>query len=305
MTEVLSDVHQIDLRFMGQPGCIAAYALKGADGTAALIETGPGSTRDALLAGLREVGIVPADVRDILVTHIHLDHSGAAGTLLRDEAPDARVYVHPVGLPHLVDPSRLLRSATRLYGKMMDTLWGEVAPIPEGRVTALEDGGRLELAGHEVEVLFTPGHAAHHVAVRHLQTNAMFTGDVAGVRVPGADLVNPPAVPPEFDLEAWERSIDRLLALEPSALLLAHFGRHDDARTHMESLRERLRAWTGFVRAGLAAGRPPERMVAELQARDAGAPGTTPEGLAQLSLIAGYGLSVAGIMRYLEKRQKE
>ena len=302
MSEALPNVHQIDLRFMGQPGCIAAYALKGSDGAAALIETGPSSTRDALLAGLRDAGVEPAAIREILVTHIHLDHSGAAGVLLRDDMPDAHVYVHPLGLPHLVDPSRLLRSATRLYGEMMGALWGEVAPIPAGRVSALEDGGRLRLAGHAVEALFTPGHAAHHVAVRHLDSGAVFTGDVAGVRVPGADAINPPAVPPEFDLEAWEQSINRLLALQPSALLLAHFGRYPDARAHLETLRGRLHAWTSFVRAGLAAGRPAEEMAAELRARDEDEPGATPAGLTSLNLIAGYGPSVAGITRYLQKR---
>jgi len=300
--DVLPGVHAIDLRFMGQPGCIAAYLLKGADGAAALIETGPSSTRAVLLDGLRAAGVDPADVRDILVTHIHLDHSGAVGVLLRDEMPRASVYVHPVGLPHLVDPTRLLRSATRLYGDMMDTLWGEVAPIPPEKVTALEDGQTLRLAGHAVKALFSPGHAAHHVAVRHLDSNAIFTGDVAGVRVPDADVINPPAVPPEFDLEAWERSIDRLLALQPSALLLTHFGRHPDARAHLESLRERLDAWTDLVRESLATGRPPEDLAAELRTRDEGAPGTTAEGMAQLNLIAGYGMSVAGITRYLQKR---
>jgi len=301
--EVLPSVHQIDLHFMGQSGCIAAYVLKGSDGAAALIETGPSATRAALLRGLRAAGVAPADIRAVLVTHIHLDHSGAAGVLLRDDMPEASVYVHPAGLPHLVDPSRLLRSATRLYGDMMDTLWGEVAPVPAERVAVLEDGQRLELAGHAVEVLFTPGHAAHHVAVRHLATNAVFTGDVAGVRVPGADVVNPPAVPPEFDLEAWARSIDRLLALEPSALLLAHFGHHSDAPAHLHNLRERLDAWTNAVRDGLAAGRPPEEIAADLQARDEDAPSTTAKGLTRLSHVAGYGMSVAGISRYLQKRE--
>jgi len=300
--DVLPGVQVIDLRFMGQPGCIAAYVLKGADGSAALIETGPSSTRAALLDGLRAAGVDPADVRDILVTHIHLDHSGTVGVLLRDEMPRANVYVHPVGLPHLVDPTRLLRSATRLYGDMMHTLWGEVAPIPPDKVTALEDGQALRVAGHDVEALFTPGHAAHHVAVRHLDSNAIFTGDVAGVRVPDADVINPPAVPPEFDLDDWERSINRLLALQPSALLLTHFGRHPDARAHLESLRERLYAWTDLVRDSLAMGRPSDELAAELRTRDEGAPGTTAEGMAQLNLIAGYGMSVAGITRYLEKR---
>lgn len=302
MSEVLPGVHLVDLNFMGQPGTIAAYALTSESGAAALIETGPGSTREALLNGLRGLGLDPAAVRDILVTHIHLDHSGGAGVLLRDAMPRARVLVHPVGLPHLIDPARLLRSATRLYGEMMDTLWGEVVPVPAERVVALADNETLRLAGHEVEVLFTPGHASHHVAVRHRPTNAVFAGDVAGVRVPGADVINPPAVPPEFDLELWEASIDRLLRLEPSALLPTHFGYHGDARPHLIALRERLYAWVDAVREGVDAHRPPEEIARELQVSDAGAPGTTREGMAQLDLIARYGLCVAGITRYLQKR---
>src|SRR5207248_3940560 len=137
----------------------------------------------ALLDSVRAAGVNPAGIADVLVTHIHLDHAGAAGILLRDDLPHARVLVHPVGLPHLVDPGRLLRSAARLYGTRMDELWGEVAPVPAERVAELEDGARLRLAGHELAVLFTPGHATHHAAVRHLASGAVFTGDVAGVRV--------------------------------------------------------------------------------------------------------------------------
>ncbi len=300
--DVLPSVHLIDTNFMGQSGVIGAYLLKGSNGEAALLETGPSSTQGALLEGIRAAGVDPADIRDVLVTHIHLDHSGGAGTFVRDHAPEARVYVHPVGLPHLIDPSRLERSAARLYRDMMGTLWGEIAPLPEDRAVALEDGARVTLAGHEVEVLFTPGHAAHHVAVRHLPTNAVFTGDVAGVRVPGVGVINPPTVPPEFDLEDWERSIDRLLSLTPSALLLIHYGRYDDARDHLLELRRRLHQWTAFVRAGLAEGRTPDELGMELQQRDAAEPGAGTDGLRRLNLIAGYGSSVTGIARYLSRK---
>lgn len=286
---------------MGQSGTIAAYLLTSPGGQAALIETGPASTRQALLDGIRAVGVNPAGISDVLVTHIHLDHAGAAAVLLRDDLPEARVLVHPLGRPHLIDPSKLIRSATRLYGERMGELWGEIAPAPASRVVELTDGARLRLAGHDLEVLFTPGHAAHHVAVRHLATNAVFSGDVAGVRVPGADVINPPTVPPEFDLEAWNVSIGRLLVLEPSLLLVGHYGPHSDTAAHLRELRRRLRAWTDFVREGLAAGRAPVDLGAELQQRDAEAPGTSAEGAARLELAAGYGISAAGIARYLEK----
>ncbi len=302
MAEILPSVHLIDLEFMGQSGTIAAYLLTAPSGEAALIETGPASTRRALLDGVRAAGLDPAAITDVLVTHIHLDHSGAAAVLLRDDLPHARVLVHPVGRPHLIDPSKLARSAARLYGERMDELWGEIAPAPAERVVALEDGARLRLAGHELEVLFTPGHAAHHAAVRHAATGAVFTGDVAGVRVPGSEAINAPTVPPEFDPEAWEASIDRVLAREPSLLLLGHFGPHADARTHLETLPRRLREWTAFVRAGLAAGRTIEAMGEELRRRDATAAGTSAEGARRLDLAAGYTISVAGIARYLQKR---
>lgn len=301
MAEVMPSVHLIDLYFQDQPATIAAYLLTAPDGTAALIETGPTTTRTALLAGIRAAGAEPSAIRDVLVTHIHLDHSGGAGVLLRDDLPNARVLVHPLGLPHLVDPAKLVRSAGRLYGGLMDRLWGEVAPVAGDRVVPLEDGARLRLAGHEVEILFTPGHAAHHAAVRHLASGAIFSGDVAGVCVPGAGVINPPTVPPEFDLIAWESSIERLLALDPSLLLLAHYGPYSGARAHLEELRQRLRAWTAFIQAGLAAGQTTADIGAELQQRDIAAPGTSPAGVRQLDLVAGYGISAAGIARYLEK----
>jgi glyoxylase-like metal-dependent hydrolase (beta-lactamase superfamily II) len=224
--------------------------------------------------------------------------------LLRDAMPEARVWVHPAGLPHLVDPSRLVRSAARIYGDHMNDLWGEVAPVPRDRVIALADSARLRLAGHEVEILFTPGHAAHHVAARHLATGAVFTGDVAGVRAPGTALVSPPTVPPEFDLSAWEASIARLVVLEPPLILLGHFGPFSDVRGHFDTLRRRLREWTALVRAGLAAGRSVEDMGADLHDRDAAMPGATDAAMRQVDLTAGYAMSVAGIARYLEQQQK-
>src|SRR5437764_1018594 len=209
MPEVLPSVHLIDLCFQDRRAALAAYLLVGPDGQAALIETGPTTTRAALLDGVRAAGVDPAGIADVLVTHIHLDHAGGAGALLRDDLPAAPVRMHPAGRPHLVNPGKLLRSAARLYGERMEELWGEVTPLPAERVAALEDGARLRLAGHDLEVLFTPGHATHHVAVPHLASGAVFTGDVAGVRVPGAGVIHPPTVPPEFDPAAWERHIAR------------------------------------------------------------------------------------------------
>ncbi len=305
MPEVMDRIYIIDLHFVGQSGAIAAYLLLGEDGAAALVETGPSSCQEALITGIRAAGVEPRAITQIVVTHIHLDHSGGAGTFVRDHAPHAHVWVHPLGRPHLVDPSKLARSAARLYGEMMDVLWGEIASLDEAQVTALHDRQKLTLAGHELEILFTPGHAAHHVALRHVANNAIFAGDVAGVRVPGAEPINPPTVPPEFDLDLWVESIDRLLALKPYALLLIHFGVYYDAADHLRELKRRLHEWTNLVRNGLEAGRTPAELGAELQRRDAEAPGNDAEGIRRLDLIAGYAINAGGIQRYLSKKAEE
>ncbi|SRR5579883_248232 len=302
MSEILPGIHLLDLHFRGRPTIISTYVLAADDGAVGLIETGPASSGPALLAGMRAAGLDPSRVEDIVVTHIHLDHSGGAGVLLRDAMPGARVHVHPVGLQHLVDPSRLVRSATRLYGDMMETLWGEVAPIPANRVVGLEDGSRLTVAGHDLEVLYTPGHASHHLALHHRASGAIFSGDAAGVHVPGHDIVNPPTVPPEFDPVAWEMSMDRMLALNPTRLLLGHFGPVENPRAHLDELRRRMRAWTSLVEQGLREGRSPDEMAADLRSRDAAALGAHSEALQQLELMAGYDAGVAGIIRYLVKR---
>ncbi|HEV2108962.1 MAG TPA: MBL fold metallo-hydrolase, partial [Thermomicrobiales bacterium] len=230
---------QIDLNFQGLPGVIAAYLLAGG-GELALIETGPSSTLPALIEGIATAGFASADLTTVLVTHIHLDHSGAAGLLAR-QAPRARIYVHPVGAPHLVDPSRLLASATRIYGDRMDELWGEVAPLPAERVIALDDGEPLSVAGRVLSAVFTPGHASHHVAYWDAGSAIAFTGDVAGVRLPGSDYVCPPTPPPDLDPDAWAISIERLRGLAARRLCLTHFGAFEDVDTHLERLDQNLR----------------------------------------------------------------
>jgi glyoxylase-like metal-dependent hydrolase (beta-lactamase superfamily II) len=219
-------VRLIDVRHLGREKVIGCWDVDGV-----LIDPGPASSLDSLLAALP--GEKP---RAILLTHIHLDHAGGTGTLVR-RWPDLEVYVHRRGAPHLADPAKLIASATRLYGTHMERLWGEVAPVPEPNLRPL-DGGETPLG---FEVAYTPGHASHHVSYLHGSSGTAFVGDVAAVRIPPANFVIPPTPPPDIDLEAWEASLDRVLAWRPDRLALTHFGSVSSPAEHMEVVRKRLR----------------------------------------------------------------
>lgn len=229
----------------GGPGFIASYLVEDG-GELALIEAGPASTRDALLAGVRAAGHDPADLRHILLTHIHLDHAAGAGQLARI-APDATVHVHPAGARHLADPSRLLASAQRLYGDMMDALWGTMLPVPAARIRTPADGEAIRVGGRTLVALDTPGHAVHHIAFHDPDAGLVFTGDVGGIRLERARHVRPPTPPPEVDTPAWMASIDRLRALEPRMLFPTHFGGVDDPAWHLDDLAARLTDWTRWA----------------------------------------------------------
>lgn len=224
----------IDTEHMGVEHSIGAWESDGL-----LIDPGPGSTVETLLAGLGEL-----EPRAILLTHIHLDHAGATGTLAR-RFPDARVYVHEIGAPHVVDPSRLLKSATRLYGEdRMAALWGEVLPVDSERVTALRGGESIE----GFEVVAAPGHAAHHVVYVDRADGTAYVGDVAGVRIPPGEVTMMPTPPPEIDVEAWAGSIARLQEHGLERLRLTHFGEAPDAAAQLEAASESLRRTAELAR---------------------------------------------------------
>jgi len=245
-------VHRVDLEWNGLAGQVAAYLVQDG-GALAVVETGPTSTLPALLGAVRALGRAPEEIAQVLVTHVHLDHAGGAGALLR-HAPRATLYAHPRGAPHLLDPSRLLASATRLYGAHMDRLWGEVAPVPAGRLVALEDGARVEIGGRELVAVDTPGHAVHHHAFHDPAAGLVFTGDVGGIRLNGARYVSAPTPPPDIDLGAWLRSLGRLRALEPRRLLPTHFGGVADPAWHLDDLEARLKAWGAWTEARIRDG---------------------------------------------------
>lgn len=217
----------IDCLSLGRDRIIGCWEHDGV-----LVDPGPGSTEATLLAGLGETR-----PRALLLTHIHFDHAGVSGSLVR-RWPDLPVYVHERGAPHLADPERLVRSAGRLYGEdNLRRLWGEMVPVPEGNLNVLR-GGETVLGDYRVE--YTPGHASHHVAFLHEPTGMALCGDVAGVRIPPSDYVVAPTPPPEVDVEAWERSIEVLRSWRPTSLGLTHFGQVHDPEAHLDALRERL-----------------------------------------------------------------
>lgn len=220
----------IDLQFRGSPRVIATAILQGADGVT-LVDPGPTSCLPALEQGLRDRGLALRDVRSVLLTHIHLDHAGACGTIV-ERVPAARVYVHERGAPHMVDPAKLLASATRLYGDQMDALWGAFQPVPAAQVTVLKGGERLPLAGTSISVAYTPGHAKHHVSYLDEYAGVAYVGDTAGVQVAGNYLIAP-TPPPDIDIEAWQQSLSTIDAWQPVSLFLTHFGPVSPARAHL------------------------------------------------------------------------
>ncbi len=265
----------IDVMHLGRARVIGAWRVGDV-----LIDPGPSSSVDALLPSLDA-----APPRVIALTHIHLDHAGAAGTLAR-RYPHAEVWVHERGAPHMLDPSRLLASAGRLYGEEMQRLWGEFEPVPAERLRVLRGGERLGAFA----VAYTPGHAAHHVAYLHEPSARVFAGDVAGVRIGGGPVIAP-TPPPDIDLEAWRASLDVIEAWQPRSIAVTHFGAHEDVGAHLAALRAHLdevEAW--------AADGDEERFVARMRERVAGGA----SGSYGQALPAGQ--SYQGLARYLSKR---
>jgi len=233
----------IDLLHQGAERAIGSYLLDTEDGPA-LFDCGPSSCLPQLRVGLRERGLELAELRHLLLSHIHLDHAGAAGSLVREQ-PGLQVHVSEIGAPHLIDPARLEASARRLYGDTFDTLWGDLTPVPAGNVHVVGD----RVVG--LECFPTPGHASHHVS--YLDPNGLlYAGDAAGVRLQPDRTVLPPTPPPEFDLETWERTLDEIEKRRPSGLALTHFGVATDVERHLDELRLRLPEWVERVDGGMS-----------------------------------------------------
>lgn len=230
----IHSVKTLDMNFLDIPGSIAVYLLPTPQG-AILVESGPGSTIPALQAALRAHGRTEKDIAHVFLTHIHLDHAGAAGWLAHQ---GATIHVHPVGAPHLLNPEKLLSSAARIYGDQMNQLWGEFLAVPEDRLNILEDNEVFTFGGFALRAIDTPGHASHHYAYRCGEI--LFTGDIGGVRLPGPLHVRVPMPPPEFHLEQWRMSLERLALEDVHYIAPTHFGIFSDPAAHLAVLRRAL-----------------------------------------------------------------
>ncbi|MDQ3953079.1 MAG: MBL fold metallo-hydrolase [Actinomycetota bacterium] len=285
----------------GFAGITGAFVVRG-DRTA-LVETGPKSSLEHLLAGLDAAGIESVDC--VVVTHIHLDHAGAAGSLAA-RWPDARVYVHPVGAPHLADPSKLWSSAARIYGDAMEALWGGIDPIPPDRIVEVHDGDAIDLGGGVVlRAAETPGHARHHHAYLDESTGVLFSGDALGVRLPDAGVIRPATPPPEFELEAAIASIGKIRDLAPARLCFTHFGlsEGEDPGATCEAAVDALVEWAGWVRAAREQATDLDEVTESV--RRAAAAGydarLDADMVARLEQTTSYRMNTWGYMRYLDK----
>lgn len=275
----------IDLQHRGRAKVIASYLLEGEE--PALVDCGPTTCVGALEAGLAHSGLELADLRHLLLTHIHLDHAGAAGTLVRRH-PGLRVHVSAIGAPHLVDPSRLERSARRLYDDF-DELWGELAPVPQDNLRVV--GERVL----DLEVFPTPGHASHHVSYL-APDGTCYSGDATGVRIESATFLAPVAPPPDVDLDAWDVTLGKIERRSPIRLCLPHFGVVQDPLDHLALMRERLAAWAERVRSGVSE----EDFIAAGEAElSGGADKALAESYRQ---AAPMWQSYAGLRRYFDKK---
>jgi glyoxylase-like metal-dependent hydrolase (beta-lactamase superfamily II) len=288
----------LDLNFQGRPHAIASYLVRTGDAVV-LIESGPGSTRASLEAGLAQEGLSARDVTHVLLTHIHLDHAGAAGWLAQQ---GALIYVHPVGAPHMLNPEKLLASAARIYGDRMESLWGEFLPVPENQLIIPNDAEAIRIGNAEFIPLNTPGHAEHHYA--YLFEDILFSGDVGGVRIPGFPYLRLPMPPPELHIERWQESVARLRAVKAGRIAPTHFGIFDDADWQLNEVEKALHSTSRWLEEVMPSdpsieelrGLFTEWMIAEGQKA-----GLSEEVLEAYEISNPPGMSADGLMRYWKK----
>lgn len=291
---MMSKIHIIDLVFLQEQQTVAAFLIESADGLI-LVETGPESTWAQLRAGIERLGYQPKDIKHVLLTHIHFDHAGAAWRLAEY---GAKIYVHPVGLPHLASPERLWDSAFRIYGDDMGRLWGEMKPIPSSQLKECLHEEVLRFGDIEIKSLHTPGHASHHIAWQ--LGDGIFTGDVAGVKI-GHGPVVPPCPPPDIHLENWKSSIALLKAQNPQRLYLTHFGVVDQPKSHLEELEVMLDNWAGWMKPYHEQPADQKEVTHKFMAytqQQLESGGLSPEDIKRYEYANPSWMSVAGLLRY-------
>lgn len=295
-TKVSERVYLLDTYALGQAGTVGAYLLKGPKPT--LVDCGYASSYQSVLAGMAEVGVMPTDVRYLIPTHVHLDHAGAAGRLIR-EMPNAEVIAHERSTPHLVDPTRLIESSTMVFGEEIMSLYGVPEPVPADRVTSVGKEDHLDLGdGMTATLMHAPGHAPHQISVLLDRTKALLTADAVGIVYPGIKALIPTTPPPSFKPEELVATVGALRQTTPSELLVPHFGARLDADWVFDKTVELVRSWVEEVKKHWKRGASPDEITAQMEAgvkRDAGS-GELPI-YAQISIRT----SVKGITHYLEK----
>lgn len=291
----------LDTHHMGRAHVVASYVLLGDE--PALVDPGPAGTLPSLEAGLAQHGLGLADIRHIVLTHIHLDHAGATGLIL-ERNPSARVHVHERGAPHLVDPSRLINSAAQLWGDQLERLWGRTVPVPPAAIGTLAGGEVLRLGRRTLRAYDAPGHAKHHLVWLDEESGGAFVGDNLGVRLPAARFTRPATPPPDIDLEAWERTIELIVGLKPAWVMLTHYGPYSDVDFHIADFRERLLRWGEAVRRGLEGGADEGEQIAALErmAWEEAASLGAAERAALTQQSGAVELSWRGLARYWRKR---
>ena len=293
-----ASVVTLDLNFQDKSQAIASYLIRDGDAVV-LVESGPGSTLAALEAGLRAQGLSTANVTHVLLTHIHLDHAGAAGRLSRG---GAQIYVHPLGAPHLLNPEKLLASAQRIYGERMDSLWGEFLSVAPEQLHVTEDAQEIAIGNLRFVALSTPGHAEHHNV--YLFEDICFTGDVGGVRMPGYHYLRVPMPPPELHFEKWRATLKRLRAQSITHVAPTHFGLFDDPDWHFNEVERNLDAAERWLETVMPADPPVEELRArfaewmEVQGREQG---LSAEVVKAFGLANPLGMSADGLQRYWKK----
>jgi glyoxylase-like metal-dependent hydrolase (beta-lactamase superfamily II) len=297
--------HLIDSLHLNIPEVISVAVIEAAPEGLIMIDCGPANVFENVVSELRKRGLQPEQVRQLFATHIHLDHNGGAWRWQKEFG--TTIHVHPKGAPHMVDPARLVGSATRIYGDQMDYLWGPIKGIPESAVRNTGDGEVIRIGELNLQVIETPGHAQHHNAYWLSSERLLFSGDIAGVAIGGGPIF-PPCPPPDIDIEAWRSSIAKIEKLDPERLCLTHFGLFANPKAHLKELSDRLSVWAEWMKNALRAGKSEEAIVPEFQQfaeQEILRSGIGEKGVAVYEQADPAAMSVTGLSRYWKKHHPE